>query len=96
MSVITPETVVQRSDHLLTSDVDNETVMMDIDRGDYFGLNEVGSRIWKLSQNPISVNDLCTELEKEYGVTSEQCEADVKLFLAELVEQNFIRTQTPG
>ena len=80
------QTIVRRSDELLSSDLDNETVMMDIERGDYYGLDDIGSRIWALAENPISIADICSELGEEFDVDADTCAADVMPFIQKMLE----------
>ena len=49
MTEISSETVVQRSDNVLFSELDTEIVMMDIQQGNYYGLEEPATRIWELA-----------------------------------------------
>ena len=86
-----PETVIARRDGPLTAAVDDDLVMFDAERGEYFGLDRVGRRIWELLETPRSVGELCTTLMAEFEVTAETCRADVGTFIerlhdAELVE----------
>ncbi len=80
---ITLQTVIRQKQGQVAADVDDEVVMMNLERGNYYGLNAVGSRIWKLLKEPMSVADLCRQLQQEYRVEPEQCRQDV----LELLEQ---------
>ncbi len=76
-----------------TTELDGDKVMMDLDKGQYFALNSVGSAIWDIIENPISVNEIVETLLKEYEVEKEECEASVIEFLqglenAELISIN--------
>lgn len=82
--------VVKQADDPISADVDGELVMMSIEKGCYFGLEGIGSRIWHLIELPIRVSDLCEKLLSEYDVDKAVCEADVIEFLGELAEQNLI------
>ena len=76
MNVINYQSIIQRSNKLVSSNMDGETVMMSIENGEYFGLNSVGSRMWELIENPIKVNTLIELLLDEFDVSREQCEAE--------------------
>ena len=62
----------------------NDTVILGADAGQYFGLNEVGARVWELVQQPVSVSAICDVLCAEYEVDKEVCERDVLELLNEL------------
>ena len=83
---------VKRQDRLLTSRIDNEEVMLDMDSGSYFGLNVIGSEIWQRLAKPITVADLCQQLQTEYEISKEQCETEVLGFLHEMLAGNLIQT----
>ena len=68
------ETSVCQKKDLFVTDIDGEKVMMHIDNGKYYAMNEVGSRIWDLIENPISVEQLIITLYNEYEVERSTCE----------------------
>ncbi len=84
---LTGGTVLKRSDDLLSNELDGETVMMSIESGKYYGLEEIATRIWQLLETPQAVSQLCDALVAEFDVTREQCEADVLPFLADLAKE---------
>jgi hypothetical protein len=85
---ITGDTKVVKNNEIISSDMDNEKVMMSIERGEYYGVNSVGSRIWELLETPVKVSDLCETLCHEYDVAPDQCNREVHSFLAEMIEKN--------
>ncbi len=90
MPIIISRSVVKRNPELVSTDVDGEKVMMSIDNGEYFGLDSVGSRIWDLIEDPVSVESLVNLLIDEFDVSKEQCEIDTLEFLNELLEKKLL------
>ena len=84
------ETIVERNQEIDASDLDGEKVMMDMDHGNYFMLNPIGSRIWDLINEPISVRRLVSLLREEYDVSEDECLEGVKDFLHELHHSNLL------
>ena len=83
--MMTLETVVSRRvEGVMSADLADEIVMMDLDSGDYHGLNEVGTRIWALVSEPRCVRDVVHELCAEYEVDPDQCHAELLAFLERL------------
>jgi hypothetical protein len=78
---ITASTVVQRKAHLPTSEVADETVLLHLEQNHFYGMNQVGSRIWELLAEPTPVHALCAQLQSEFAVSPEECLADVLVFL---------------
>ena len=85
-----PSSVVTRSPEILDAEIDGETVMMSIENGEYYGLDEIGSTIWQLLEEPRSVDDLCRTLRQEYDVEEDKCRRDVTRFLGELAADGSI------
>ncbi len=73
--------------------VDDELVMADIDRGKYYGLNNIAAAIWLNLEKPITVEELCKRLCEQYEVSARQCSAETLAFLGELEARNLISVQ---
>lgn len=93
-SVIAPhQAIVATRDHV-ACDLDDETVILSLKTGEYFGLNAVGAAIWKMIQVKRSLAHIRDALMKQYaGVTPEQCEADVLALVAELEKAGLVEVQ---
>ena len=85
---------VRRIDDVLDTEIDDQTVMMDIERGSYFGLNQTGTTIWSLLAEPIAIGDLCDHLTPRFDVPREQCEQQVIAFLANLRDRGLVQIVT--
>ena len=75
--VVTPEQVC--------SELEGEAVILFPKSGQYYGLNEVGTRVWRLIQEPRTVNEIRDALLAEYDVQPERVEADL-LHLLEILK----------
>ncbi|GAB4303350.1 MAG: PqqD family protein [Marinilabiliales bacterium] len=82
---------VGRHPDMLYSQLDDEIVMMSIENGEYYGLNEIASRIWELLKKDMQVSDIISELMNEYEVDEETCKNDVFEFLSEMMEKKLIQ-----
>ena len=85
------ETVLVKRADLLSSGMDEDTVMFDLNSGRYFGMDVVGSAIWSRLKDPVRVSDLCDLLQQEFDVDQETCERDVLAFLDELLENQLVQ-----
>src|SRR5690348_4964282 len=77
MSRLTLATIVAARSQQVSADLEGEAVILDLERGRYYGLNEVGARVWSLVQEPRSVSEIRDCLLGEYAVDASQCEADL-------------------
>lgn len=80
----------QHKPGILAADMDGETVMMDAATGKYYNLSEVGGRIWTLTENPLTWEELVQALTDEYDVDRAQCEEDIKPFMEQMIQNGLI------
>jgi hypothetical protein len=85
---------VRRKDDVLDTEIDKETVMMDINKGRYFRLNEMGTRIWTELAQPVVIGDLCDRLTAEFNAPPEQCREEVLDFLGNLLSRGMLQIVT--
>jgi hypothetical protein len=83
--------VIAQGDQQVSSVVDGVAVMMDVGNGRYYRLDDVGTRVWSLLEQPTTLGALCAQLVQEFNVDRVQCEADVAELLGGLLQQNLIR-----
>ena len=78
------DTIINKNLEIEDTDLDGEKVMMNLDKGEYFMMNEVGSRIWEIISEPINVKGIVDTLRSEYEVDEETCKDTVIEFLGRL------------
>ena len=78
------------SSEVLFQEVSGETVLLDLASENYFGLDEIGTRIWGLLQSGASIGETMDTLMEEYEVERETLEKDVGELLEKLVEAGLI------
>ncbi len=84
------DSIVSRSQDLLSADMGGEVVMLDLQQSAYFGMDKVGSRIWEMLDQPIRISDLCATLQTQFSVAAEECQPDVLEFLNGLYESKLL------
>jgi Coenzyme PQQ synthesis protein D (PqqD) len=70
--------------------VGEETVLLDLESGTYFGLNPVGARIWQIMGEGKTFAEISDVILDEYDVTRERIEADLVALADQLAEQKLI------
>ena len=71
------------SQDVLSHEVAGETVLLDLASESYFGLDEVGTRVWQMLKDGMDRETILDTLLTDYDVERGQLEAD----LAELLDQ---------
>ncbi len=83
-------TTYQASTKYLYSEIDSEAVILDINSGTYYGLNDVSNRVWQWLQTPCSQKDLVESLLEEYDVSLEKASADLDRLLQKMVSTGLV------
>ena len=90
---ISLNSVVAATKEQVSSDLAGETVVLSMQSAMYYGMDELGSRIWELVRDPIQVASIVDAIVDEYDVERDRCEADVRAFLADLAAKGLIEVK---
>jgi hypothetical protein len=82
--------IVVAAKEQVSSDLAGEAVILDFKSGVYYGLNEVGARIWNLIQQPKTVSEIRDAIVAEYEIEPEVCDRDLKALLQQLEASGLI------
>ena len=88
--MISESSIITQTKEQVYSQIDGESVILNLKSGEYYGLNSVGARIWELIQEPKAVNEVQNLILAEYEVELEQCQNDRVALLQELAEAKLI------
>jgi hypothetical protein len=80
----------KRGAQVIAQKAANDLLLFNIDDGNYYSLNEIGSRIWELCDGNHSVSQLVGVLAAEYNAPNEDLEKDVAELLETLQSGNLI------
>ena len=87
---LSQKSVIRASKQPLSSEIAEETIILDMKSGTYFGLNETGTQIWKWLQEPKTIKDVQSLIMEEYEVEEEQCDRDLQAILQEMLAAGLI------
>lgn len=91
---ISLKTIVVASKDNVSCSLDAEAAILHMRSGVYYGLDPVGARIWKLLEQPKSVEDLRTAILNEYDVEPSRCESDLLSLLEKLRTEGLIEIRS--
>jgi hypothetical protein len=91
--MISKDSTVVVSKNQVSSDLAGEVVMLNLNNGTYYGLDEVGACVWSLIQEPRSVAAIRDWIVEEYDVEPEVCESDILALLADMEHAGLIETR---
>ena len=82
--------VVAAREGQLSTSLAGEVVILDVERGVYFGLDGVGAKVWELLQTPCSVIDIVDRLAPQYDVPRDTLQTDVHALLEDLAGRGLV------
>jgi hypothetical protein len=83
--------IVRWSTDAVATEVNDEIVLMNLERDRCYGLGSTGSDIWRRLREPIQVSELVTQLWSEYNSSPGQIESDVLRTLNEFADEGLIQ-----
>jgi hypothetical protein len=87
----TMESKIQFDKDVLFRDLDGEAVILNLKTGKYFGLDELGTRMWSLLTRYGQVEPAYRELLDEYDVTPEKLRDDLLAFIDNLASHDLLQ-----
>jgi hypothetical protein len=70
--------------------VGDETVLLDLASGIYFGLDGVGKRIWESVGEGLSLGETAAAIASEFEVDETQAQVDLIEFATDLLERGLL------
>ncbi len=75
---------------MLAREVGGEMILLDLDLGNYYGLNEVGCRVWSLLVAKATFGEIEERLFDEFEVDRSTLASDLRRVLRDLAEHGLI------
>jgi len=79
--------------HVVSTSHGTRTVLLDARNGHYWGLDEVGSRIWTLVQSGLTPDQIAIQLSEEYDAPLPRLQSDVESFMQRLRAAKLMEAQ---
>jgi len=77
-------------DSVIAKMVGSEMVLLDYDRGIYYGLNPIGARVWQLLAEGQEIEAIVDLLTEEYDATRKTLENDLTALLRDLEAKELV------
>jgi len=90
--MLTRHSRVRVPEPVVTRKVGDETVILSLESGMYYGLDPVGSRFIELLETGASLGSVIDRMSGEYAVSDEQLEADLLKLSEEMLANGLLET----
>ena len=71
-------------------EIDGEAILLNLDSGVYFGLDEVGTRVWNLISEKHTLGDIQGKMIQEFDVSQSRLSKDLNLLIRELLSRGLL------
>lgn len=88
--MLSDETKIVRQNNLTFSTIDDEVIMMNALKGEYYGLNNTATVVWELLEKEISFKELIDKLLTKYNVNKATCLKEVEELLSHMKSKGLI------
>ncbi len=85
-----PKQLFRLAEHVSFTQVEDESVLLDLRNGGYYGLNHVGTRLLEHIRNNDELGVAIKTISLEYQTLESLVESDIEKLLAQLVEQRLL------
>jgi hypothetical protein len=89
----TKDARVRRSREVLHRDLQGEAVLVDLGSGKFFGLDEVGTRVWDGMESETTVDALVDRVVAEFEVSRPRAEKDLHALLRDLARRGLVKVR---
>lgn len=86
-------TVITVNKNYVYCNVEDEMVLLGMEDGIYYGLNQVGAFIWEQIKEPKTIDQVRDAILAEYEVEKGECERDLLELLQEMTEKGLVEVK---
>jgi Coenzyme PQQ synthesis protein D (PqqD) len=87
---ITLNSTLRPHDDVVVRELDGEAIMLNLASGTYFGLDQIGTRMWFLIERHGQLDIVLDRLRKEYDAPDATLEQDLLRLSSELVDKGLL------
>jgi hypothetical protein len=95
MSPITLNQKISVPEDVLVQVLDGESVLLNLQNEQYYGLDDIGTRMWEVLAESQSIEEAYRVLLAEYQVEPQQLQQDLQVLLEKLVEHGLVELSNP-
>jgi coenzyme PQQ biosynthesis protein PqqD len=85
-----PQVMRRQRARVVAQQAAGQWVLLDVDSGRYYALDDVGGRIWHLCDGSRTVAQIAEVVGDEYDAAGAAVEEDVVAFVSELVSESLL------
>ncbi len=87
---LTAEVRIRVASNVFGREFDGEMILVDLNRGDYYGLDTIGTRAWEGLSSGRTPREIAATLIGEYAVEASRIEADLVRLVQDLLDHGLV------
>lgn len=91
MESLSLDCVLRQNPDQVAAEMDGALVMLNIETGHYYSLNEAANFIWNLLAKPASLAEVRDAMMAEFDVSRSTCEADLMRFVEGMLKDGLLQ-----
>jgi len=84
------QTVFCRKPEVISANLGAELAVLDLPGGSYLGFNATASHVWRLLQDPLTLEQICIAMVAEFEVEPAVCRMEVQSLVNRLLSAGLI------
>lgn len=88
MPLLTEHSVIQKKENVVCEELGPDAVLLNLQTGDYYTLNDTGRAVWNFLATPASVQALVELTVEKFSIDRCRAEKDVRVFIEELIRMD--------
>lgn len=84
---------LRHKDQILTQCASETQILLNLDGGQYYALDEIGNRVWELCDGTHSISQIITMICDEYDAPPETIQTDILELLQDLMNEKLVFEQ---
>jgi len=88
---ISANSLLTKSEGYIYNEIDDEIVILNVNKGTYYNLSKVGSDIWILLEKPHTFIQIVNYLTSKYAVELDRCINETSEYLEHLLKDGLIK-----
>ena len=88
--------LIARNPEVCAAELDGEICLFEPVTAEYLNLNNTGSAIWNLLEEPATLDFLITKLQNRYSVDTITCRQETETFIFEGLKRGMLKEQQPA
>lgn len=82
--------VFKARENVVSCDIDGGQALLDLDKGQYYGLNSTASEVWKCISESMSFEAIIDHICSEFEVDRQRCADDVSSIIESFVNAGIV------